>query len=795
MTAVGKSLPHESARGHVTGQAYYIDDRPRQPGELFVDFFGSPCAHGHIQSLRLDEAAALAGVCALFTYKDIEGVNKFGPIFQDEVFLAETETHFLGEPIVVIAAESREAAAAARGALAAGLVIEELPPIFTVDQALAAGAFLGPQRRIARGDFANAYEAAEHKLEGKFLSGGQEQFYLESQIALALPGEARELTIHTSTQNPTEVQKVVAEVLGLGHHQVIAICKRMGGAFGGKETQGVHPALMAGIVALKTGRPARCAYTKDTDMRVTGKRHPYQSFYQVGFDREGRIGALHVDFYSNGGATADLSTSVFERSLLHADNAYYIENFEVQGRVCRTNLPPNTAFRGFGGPQGMAVIENAMEEIGIFLGIDPALVRERNLYGKTERNVTPYGQVLYRNVMPELFAQLKHSSDYAKRREEIRAFNRVSRTHRKGIAFTPVKFGISFTTKHLNQASALVNLYTDGTVQVSTGGTEMGQGLNTKIQQIVADEFAIPFAHVRVMATSTEKNNNASPTAASAGTDLNGSAAVEACRKIRERLGDHAARLFANPELGLIPSAGDIVFSGGRVFDRRIPEKSMTFVELVVSAYRDRVSLGERGFYATPGVDFNRETGRGNPFFYYTNCACVAEITLDRFTGEVRVDRLDALLDFGQSINPGIDRGQATGGIIQGMGWVTNEELRYGPKGELLSHSPTTYKIPNIQDTPPVFNVNLFDNREHELNVRSSKAVAEPPLMLGLAVFGAIKMALASFAGGAIPPLNLPATSEEVLKRIETWTADDAGANGNGRTAHRDEEKELALID
>lgn len=802
MTAVGKSIPHESARGHVTGLAHYIDDMPHARDELIVDFVGSPVAHGRIQSIDLEAARKLAGLVALFTAADIGGENFFGPIFQDERFLAADETHFLGEPIVVIAAESRASCERLKKQIAPLIRLEELPPVFTIHEARKQEQFLGPERRIARGDFPAAFERAAHTLEGEFISGGQEQFYLESQAARALPGEDKQLVVHTSSQNPTEVQKVVAEVLGLGHHEVVAICKRMGGAFGGKETQGVHPALMAAMVALRTRRPARCIYTKDVDMQVTGKRHPYHSHYRVGFNGEGKIEALAVEFFSNGGAAADLSTSVFERTLLHADNAYYIENFDVRGRVCKTNLPPNTAFRGFGGPQGVAVIENIIEEIAIHLKKDSLTIRALNLYGKTDRNVTPYGQVVYRNVLPELLQQLSADSDYERRRREIEAYNKISRTERKGIALVPVKFGISFTTKHLNQASALVNIYTDGTVQVSTGGTEMGQGLNTKIQQIVADEFAIQFERVRVMETSTEKNNNASPTAASAGTDLNGSAAVVACREIRGRLAEHAAKLFASPEKGLIPSPGDVVFEASEVYDRRAPDNRMPFAELVVAAYRDRISLGERGFYATPGVDFNRETGRGNPFFYFTNCAMVAEVTVDRFTGTVRVDRLDALLDFGRSINPGIDRGQATGGIVQGVGWATNEELRYGAKGDLLSHSPTTYKIPNIQDTPPIFNVELFENPEHDINVRSSKAVAEPPLMLGIAVWAAIKMALASFANGKIPTLNLPATAEEVLMRIESYDPAAPGANGSGgngtgasQTKNRADEIELALID
>jgi xanthine dehydrogenase large subunit len=543
----------------------------------------------------------------------------------------------------------------------------------------------------------------------------------------------------------------------------------MGGGFGGKETQAAQPALLAALVAFKTRRPARMVYANDLDMQVTGKRHPYQTRYQISFSADGQITGLKSDFYANGGFSADLSLAVMERTLLHAENAYYIPNFEVSGTVCRTNLPSNTAFRGFGGPQAVVAMENIIEEIAAYLGIDAYEVRRRNCYGVKERNVTPYGQLLQNNTLPAIFEKLAESAQYKQRLAEIRAFNAESQGWFKGISLTAVKFGISFTRRTLNQANALVNIYLDGTIQVSTGGTEMGQGLNTKIRQLVADQFALPADAVLVMPTSTEKNNNTSPTAASASTDLNGTAAVRACEVLRQRLADVAARHFASPAEGLEASPLHVRFENGHVYDSRKPTVPLRFRELVALAYEQRASLGERGSYATPGVDFNRETGKGTPFLYYTNGCAVAEVRIDRFTGDVRVARVDLLIDIGQSINPGIDRGQVIGGFVQGMGWVTTEDLRYAESGELLSHSPTTYKIPHVTDLPPLFNVEFLDNRDNRVNLHSSKAVGEPPLLLGISVWTAVKHALSFVSGGQVPKLNLPATNEEVLRRLTEY--------------------------
>ncbi len=764
MSQLGKSHPHDSARLHVTGEAMFIDDLAPLRNEVLIDFVGSPFAHGRIISVDVSAAASIDGIVAVFTHVDVPGHNTFGPIFHDEELLAVEKCHYIGQPIVLLAGTNRRALKAARDAVR--LEIEELPAILTIDDAIVRKQFIGPTRRINRGDVAAAFAKADHVFEGTFVSGGQEHFYLEPQASLASPGEDGQITVHSSTQNPTEIQAVVARCLGLRQNQVVCICRRMGGGFGGKETQAAQPAILAALVAQRTGRPARVVLSCDQDMQMTGKRHPFQARYRVSFTDDGLITGLKTDFYSSGGFSADLSLAVMERTLIHAENAYFIPAVEVTGTVCRTNLPSNTAFRGFGGPQAIAAIENIIEDIATTLGIDSLEVRRRNCYGIGERNVTPYGQIVQNNTLPAIFDRLAETSDYARRRAEIEKFNAASRTALKGLSLMPVKFGISFTRRTLNQGNALVNIYLDGTIQVSTGGTEMGQGLNIKIQQLVADQFAVPMASVQVMATSTEKNNNTSPTAASASTDLNGTAAVRACEAIRQRLTEVAARHLAKFDDGLEASSLHVEFEDGFVFDRRQPAMRLSFTELVGMAYEQRVSLGERGHYATPGVDFNRENGKGSPFLYYTNGCAAAEVLIDRFTGDVKVTRVDLLMDLGRSINPGIDRGQVIGGFVQGMGWVTTEELKYSAKGALLSHSPTTYKVPNVTDIPPIFNVEFHENLDNKVNIYGSKAVGEPPLLLGVAVWTAVKHALSFVSGGKAVKLDLPATGEEVLRRI-----------------------------
>lgn len=763
MSVVGRNLPHDSSKGHVTGESIYIDDMPFQKNELLVDFVGSPLAHAKIISVDTEAARKVPGVVGVYTYKDLGGINRFGPILQDEVLLCEDHATFIGEPIVVVAAENRKALRRAK--LAVKLELEPLQPILTIDAAIAADAYIDRTYKIERGNVEDALKNAPHLLEGTVYIGGQDHFYLESQVALVVPGEYDQLVIHSSTQAPSEVQQVAAKVLGLQQNQIICICKRMGGGFGGKESQATHPAVMAALVALKTKRPARITYNKDDDMRFTGKRHPFQNNYTVGFDENGVILGLRAALYADGGAANDLSTAVLGRAMTHLDNAYFIPAAEIVGRICRTNYPPNTAFRGFGGPQGIATMENIIEEIAMYLRKDALEVRRANCYGIEDRNTTPYGQLVVNNTLPALFQQLAETSDYANRVAKVRDFNSKSKTHLRGISMSAVKFGISFTNKFLNQANALVNIYLDGTIQVSTGATEMGQGVNTNIKMLVADEFSIDPDWVITMPTSTEKNNNTSATAASSATDLNGSAAVNACQKIKQTLAECAANYFASKETGIGAYPEQIVFQNGFVYDKRRPHNSVSFRELVGMAYRERRSLGERGYYATRGIDFDWIAGKGSPFLYYTNGVAVAEVLLDRFTGQMKVERLDVLMDIGKSINPGINLGQITGGFVQGMGWVTTEELRYDAQGELLSHSPTTYKIPNVHDIPDEFYINTIEN-DNTVNVRGTKAVGEPPFCLGLSVWTAVKNALSFVSGDEIARLALPATNQEILSRL-----------------------------
>ena len=758
--ATGLSVAHDSATQHVRGEAVYIDDMTPLRGELRVDVVGSSVAHGLIVKVDIDAAKKLPGIVGIYTWADVPGDNHFGPIFHDEELLVRSEVSFCGQPIVAIAGESIEAIAAAKKLI--HIEIEPLPAVLSIEQAIAAQAFIGPSRQIRRGDADAALAAAPHRLAGHLRIGGQEHFYLETQAAVAVPGENGEITVHSSTQNPSEIQAVVARCLGLDYAQVICICKRMGGGFGGKETQAALPSILAALVAHKTRRSARIVFGHEQDFQLTGKRHPYLARWEVGFTDDGRIVALKSDYYSNGGFSADLSLAIMERTLLHSDNAYFIPNIAVTGTVCRTNLASNTAFRGFGGPQGVAMIENAIEEIARVLHVDPIIIRQRNCYGVDSNNVTPYGQVVRHNVLPAIISKLVEDCRYHERAKAVIAFNNRSRTHLRGIALTPVKFGISFTRRTLNQGNALVNIYLDGTVQVSTGGTEMGQGLNIKIAQVVAGALGIPVHDVRVMATSTEKNNNTSPTAASASTDLNGTAALRAAEMLRERLAAVGARMIIDN--GIEASPASIDFAEGELVDRRQPTRRVSFKKVVKQAYEDRVDLGARGFYATPGVDYNRETGRGTPFLYYTNGAAVAEVLIDRFTGDMRVERADLLMDIGDSLNPAIDRGQIIGGFIQGQGWVTTEALRHSPDGHLLSDSATTYKIPNASDVPAVLNLEFFENSANRENLHRSKAVGEPPLLLGLAVWAAIKAAIGSVNPDVFPPLELPATNEEIVR-------------------------------
>ena len=764
MITVRKSVEHDLAMNHATGRSLFLNDLPPLAAELVVHLVGSPIPKG--QLLTIDKTAALKhpGVVAIFTAADVPGALHFGVIRADEAFLALDNVEYVGQPLAVIAAETEEAAIAAESLLLLDLRNED--PVFTIEEAIARDEWLGEEKKIERGDCVHGLDTAELRLDGVLSIGGQEHCYLETQAALAEPDPAGGIRLKSSTQHPTEIQTITAAMLGIGMHQVVVEAFPMGGAFGGKETQAAIPALASALVAHHTRRPARISLSRRTDMNMTGKRHDYQVLWQAGFDHEGCIHALDIQFYSNGGSTTDLSPAVLERSLLHATNAYYIPNVCIRGRVCRTNLPSNTAFRGFGAPQAVAAMENIIEAIAVKLGRGALEIRITNCYSVPGRDVTPYGQRLKTTMLPGLMREAVERAGYAERRLAIEQFNRTSLTHCKGISLLPVNFGISFTQTFLNQANALVNLYLDGTIQVSTGATEMGQGSNTKIRQLIAREFGVPLERVRVMPTSTEKNHNTSPTAASVSTDLNGMAALDAARKILFRLRQVAAKILGR---GGTLDPGSLRFENECVFLSGDREPAMTLANLARRAHSARVDLGARGFYWTPGLNFDWTTGQGNPFRYFTAGCAVSEVCIDRSTGFVEVEQVDILMDTGFSINPGIDRGQIIGGFVQGMGWALREELSY-ENGRLTSNSLSTYKIPTIRDIPEVFNVTLATNPDPDCLV-GAKGVGEPPLVLGLSVWTAVQHALSHISPGATRRLDLPATPERVLMEIHRLQA------------------------
>lgn len=774
---------HDSARTHVCGESEFIDDIPITKNELHLGLVLSPVAHGRIRHISCEKALRLPGVVGIYTAKDLAH-NLWGNVFQDQPILASEFINYHGEPICLIACEDPQILRKAKKLIE--IKIDKLEPILSIEEAKQKESFIAPARFIAAGDVESALQKAPHRLSGRLTMRGQEHFYLESQASVAYPGEQGQIVVHSSTQHPSEVQHVIAHCLGLQFHQVVCVVKRMGGAFGGKETQAVPFAVMAALVAHKTGRISRIVLSRDDDMMITGKRNPFESLYEVGFDNEGRLLALKAEHYSDAGAYADLSTAIMERAMLHTDNAYFIENVRIQGRVCRTHHAPTTAFRGFGGPKGVALIENILEEVAFFLKKDAFAIRRLNCY-QNERNRTPYGQTIKQEILPRLFDRLYESCEYEKRRNELETFNKNSKTHLKGLSLTAVKFGISFTTRIFNQGSALVNLHLDGTVQVSTGATEMGQGVNIKIAQVVAEAFSIPVAHVRVMPTSTEKNHNTSPTAASSGSDINGSAALNACEIIKRRLQLVADQLFDLPQeqrgrmaavLGTASeiridenqTADHIVFEDSFVIDTRERSRRLTLREVIEAAYCSRVSLGAFGFFRYDGIHFNKLTGDGEPFFYFTNGVAASEVLIDRFTGEAKVLRADVLMDLGRPLNEAIDYGQTSGAFVQGMGWVTTEKLSYDQEGALRTHSPSTYKIPSVQDTPRIFNIDFLRNEENGKNLLGSKAVGEPPLLLGISVWTAIKNALSytgAESGTKVKPLNhIPASQQEILMRL-----------------------------
>jgi xanthine dehydrogenase molybdopterin binding subunit/xanthine dehydrogenase small subunit len=761
-----RPLPHESAHKHVTGEAMYADDLSFGKSMLEVWPVCSPHARARILKRDATEARAMPGIRAVLLAEDVPGLNDVGTK-RDEILLPDRNVSYHGQIVALVVGETLEACRAAAEKVA--IEYKPLAPILTLPQALAAKSFHNEPNFIRRGKIGPALSKAPLKLSGTFELGGQEHFYLETQAAWAEPGEDGSMLITSSTQHPSEVQMVVAHVLGLPSNKVVVRCPRMGGGFGGKETQAALPAALAALAARRSGHAVRVRFNRDQDMMITGHRHPFLAEFEVGFDKSGKIVAAKIHLTSNGGWAADLSQAVTDRALFHLDNAYYIPVVEFRGQVAKTNLSSNTAFRGFGGPQGMLVIEEILDRIARRLELAPEVVRERNLYrGKGETNTTHYGQEIEDNRIQTIWQTLKKSSGLAARRKELARWNAAHPHIKRGIAMTPVKFGISFTVTHLNQAGALVLIYQDGTVQVNHGGTEMGQGVHTNIIAIAAKEFGVSIENVRVMPTSTDKIPNTSATAASCGTDLNGAAVQNACEILRERLAPVAAELL-KAKLGRKPKPGNLVFREGRIYERTQPKVSIAFADVSKKAYQSRISLSATGYFCTPGIHWDRAAGRGKPFHYFACGAAVTEVEVDGFTGMHRVLRTDILHDVGDSINAGVNRGQIEGGFVQGMGWLTTEELKWDDKGRLLTHSPDTYKLPAIGDMPQIFNVSFLKNATKKGVVFGSKAVGEPPFMLAISVREAIREAIAAFGepGGEVP-LASPATCETIFMAIQS---------------------------
>ena len=750
---VRQPVTHDSAPLHVSGRARYVDDIPVPAGTLEAYIAQSDIAHGRIVRLDLSAVRAAPGVVDVLTARDIPGRNNVGPVLADDPVFADGEVHFMGQPVFAVIA--RDIAAARAAASRAVIEYEPLPAILTVDEALAAKSYVLEPAEMRRGDAASALKAARHRLEGRIYIGGQDHFYLEGQAALAIPGDGGDMLVHSSTQHPSEVQHLVAGVLGLADHAVTVEVRRMGGGFGGKETQ---PALFAAIAALgawRTGCAVKLRLDRDDDMIMTGKRHDFRIDYDVGFDDTGRIVALELMQAARCGYSADLSGAIADRAMFHADNAYYLENVSITSYRCRTNTVSNTAFRGFGGPQGMVGMERIIDHIARHLNLDPLTVRRRNFYDRDGRDITPYGMRVRDNVIRRIVDELAERAGYERRRKEIEGFNAASPVIKRGLALTPVKFGISFTTTHLNQAGALLHLYADGSLHLNHGGTEMGQGLFTKVAQIVAEELQVDIGRIRITATNTGKVPNTSATAASSGSDLNGKAAQNAARKIKGRLIDFAARHFGC-------TAEQVRFLPNRVV---AGNHAVSFDELANLAYLARVPLSATGFYRTPKIHYDRKAARGRPFYYFAYGAAISEVEIDTLTGENRVRRVDILHDVGRSLNPALDRGQIEGGFIQGMGWLTMEELCWSDDGRLLTHAPSTYKIPACGDRPDILNIDLLDNENSENAVHRSKAVGEPPLMLAISVLSALNDAVAA-ANPKAPLLDAPATPERILMTL-----------------------------
>lgn len=759
LASLHKDVRHDSGPKHVTGTAEYIDDMVEPAGTMHAYLGLSTNAHAEIINIDFSATKAAPGVIGVLTGDDIPGENDVSPSHKhDEPIFACGKVQFWGQPLFAVIAETRDQAR--RAAHLVKVTYKDLPVSLDVRAAQAAGgALVTEPLKLERGDVAAGMAAAPRRVKGSMVIGGQDHFYLEGQISMAVPGEDEDVTVFASTQHPSEVQLMVAQVLGIRHHAVTVNVRRMGGGFGGKETQSNLFAAVAALAAKKWNRACKLRPDRDDDMTATGKRHDFVVDYDVGYDDTGKIGAVDAVYGARAGFSSDLSGPVTDRALFHADNAYWYPAVRVRSEPLHTNTVSNTAFRGFGGPQGMLAAERWIEDIAYDLGKDPLEIRKANFYGTDTNNVTPYHQTVADNIVHRVVDELETSSDYQARRAAIVKYNAGSPILKKGIALTPVKFGISFTATWYNQAGALVHVYKDGSIHLSHGGTEMGQGLYVKVAQVLADAFGVGLDVVKIMGTSTGKVPNTSATAASSGSDLNGMAAWDAARQIKQRLVVHAAQLYQCSEAAVQWVAGGI----------QAGDKFVPFAELVASAYLNRVQLSAAGFYQVPKIHWDRATGRGHPFYYFAYGAAVSEVTIDTLSGEYTVDRVDILHDVGRSLNPAIDIGQIEGGFIQGMGWLTTEELVWDDKGQLRTKAPSTYKIPLASDVPPVFNVKLAEwSVNKEPTIGRSKAVGEPPLMLAMSVVEALSMAVASVADYTIAPrLDTPVTPERVLMACE----------------------------
>ena len=763
-TVVRQPLAHDSAIKHVTGQAQYIDDLRVPAGTLHLAPGYAPIAAGRVTTLDLEPVKTAPGVVTVLVADDIPGKNDISPKdIGDDALLAESQIMFFGQVLFVVVAETRDQAR--RAARLARIATAPTMPAIDVDDAMVAGTTVLDDYTFERGETSEELERAPKRVTGEFRIGGQEHFYLEGQVALAIPGEDGDMFVHSSTQHPSEVQHVVAHVLGLHDNAVTVEVRRMGGGFGGKESQATQWAALAALAAWKTGRPCKMRLDRDDDMTMTGKRHDFRVDYTAGFSREGSLRSVDVTLAARCGYSEDLSLGVVDRTMFHADNAYYYPSCRIVTRRLRTNTVSNTAFRGFGGPQGMLFAERMMDQIAYVTGRDPLDVRKANFYSGVGRDRTPYGMRVEDNILPELVGELEKTSDYRARRAAIAEFNATSPVLKKGIALTPVKFGISFTLIHLNQAGALVHLYRDGSISLNHGGTEMGQGLYVKVAQVVAEEFGVGLDRVKITATNTSKVPNTSPTAASAGTDLNAQAALIACRQIKERLYNFIEEKWNVPR-------DRVEFRDSQVL---VGNRTMPLGELAQAAYVARVHLSSAAFYKTPLINWDRAKVSGRPFYYFAYGAACSEVVIDTMTGEMRVERVDILHDVGKSLNPAIDIGQIEGGFVQGMGWLTTEELVWDSAGRLRTHAPSTYKIPTASDVPADFRVALFEsggNREDA--IFRSKAVGEPPLMLAISVFSAITDAILSLKPAVFPRLDAPTTPEAIMRAVRAT----GGADG-----------------